>query len=452
MKLIHQINLAFGALLLIVLSLTGVIIHYVLMDHFVGKQKDDMQALGVALQKTISADSPAMIPSAVAAASGVPLSVSGVAAVITDAEGNVLPGYETSFTATAPSTLVEAGSITSATSMQNILDGKDSRYLVDIQPLPQGKLTLITPMSQIKEIERALLERFLIVLCAAGLLVYAASLFITKKLIEPLMKLKGELKKVKSRQFSEVRLIQAGGEIGAVAETVHDLAVELDRYNRVQKQFIQNASHELKTPLMSIAGYAEGIKDGVFEGEGARKGLEIIMSESGRLSKLVTEMTLLAKLDSEEDIFKAEPVTVQEMVKETIERINPLLMARDMKLEVDYIGESIKEKRIVADKDKLLQALLNVVSNAVRHAKSIIRVQVSAEADQIRISIEDDGGGIAESLIPQLFHRFVRGKDGDTGLGLAISRAIVERCGGVISAGNAGTGGAIISIRLPSAA
>jgi len=452
MRLIHQINLAFGALLVIVLSLTGVIIHYVLMDHFVGKQKDDMQALGVALQQTISADSPALIPSAVATATGVPLSVSGVAAIITDAEGNVLPGYGTGFTPTAASTLIEAGSFTSATSMQNILDGKDSRYLVDIQPLPEGKLTLITPMSQIKEIERALLERFLIVLCAAGLLVYAASLFITKKLIEPLMKLKGELKKVKSRQFSEVRLIKAGGEIGAVAETVHDLAVELERYNRVQKQFIQNASHELKTPLMSIAGYAEGIKDGVFEGEGARKGLEIIMSESGRLSKIVTEMTLLAKLDSEEDIFKAEPVTVQEIVKETIERINPLLMAREMNLEVDYVEESIKEQRIVADKDKLLQALLNVLSNAARHAQSTIRIKVSAEGDQIRISIEDDGSGIAESLIPQLFHRFVRGKDGDTGLGLAISRAIVERCGGSIAAGNAKTGGAIISIQLPSAA
>ncbi|RJE89724.1 sensor histidine kinase [Paenibacillus sp. 1011MAR3C5] len=450
MKLVHQINLAFGALLLIVLSLTGIIIHYVLMDHFVGKQKDDMQALGAAITKTISSDQGYTLSSSLAIASGVAVSVSGVEAIITDAQGNVLPDYGTGYT-TAPSALLEAGSLADETSLQEIWDGRDSRYLVDIQPLPQGKLTLLTPMSQIKAIERALLERFLLVLCVAGVLVYAASLFITKKLIDPLMKLRGELKKVRSRQFSDVKRIKAGGEIGAVAETVHDLAVELDRYNRVQKQFIQNASHELKTPLMSIAGYAEGIKDGVFEGEGARKGLEVIMSESGRLSKIVTEMTLLAKLDSEEDIFKAEPVTLKEIVTETIERINPLLLDKAIKLKVEYEEDEMAGLRTIADKDKLLQALLNVVSNAARHARSEIRIKVRAVEARIWISIEDDGSGIAESLIPQLFHRFVRGKDGDTGLGLAISRAIVERCGGSIAAGNAKAGGAIISIQLPSA-
>ncbi|HBS43246.1 MAG TPA: sensor histidine kinase, partial [Paenibacillus sp.] len=119
-------------------------------------------------------------------------------------------------------------------------------------------------------------------------------LFITKKLIQPLMKLQQELKKVKERHFSDVKLIKAGGEIGAVAKSVYDMAGELNRFNHVQKQFFQNASHELKTPLMSISGYAEGIKDGIFEGEGIDKGLDIIMSESSRLKNLVTEMTLLA--------------------------------------------------------------------------------------------------------------------------------------------------------------
>ncbi|REK77555.1 sensor histidine kinase [Paenibacillus paeoniae] len=451
MRLIHQINLAFGALLLIVLSLTGVIIHYVLMDHFVGKQRDDMTAIGAAIQQRMTVAPPVTLPADLKITAGVAIPVNGVEAIISDADGNVLSEYTPVHTA-GKTQLVEAGSFTEATSLKEIWNGSDSRYLVDIQPIPQGKLTLITPMSQIKEIERALLERFLIVLCAAGILVYVASLIITKKLITPLIKLKSELKKVKSRQFADVQLIKAGGEIGVVAETVHELAVELDRYNRVQKQFIQNASHELKTPLMSIAGYAEGIKDGVFEGEGARKGLEVIISESGRLSKIVTEMTLLAKLDSEEDIFKAEPVTVEEIVTETVERINPLLLAQDIKLQVDYAEDKIAGLRILADKDKLLQALLNVVSNAARHARTEIRIKVGVVEGQIRISVEDDGSGIAESLIPQLFHRFVRGKDGDTGLGLAIARAIVERCGGSIAAGNGKAGGAVISIKLPSAA
>ena len=79
---------------------------------------------------------------------------------------------------------------------------------------------------------------------------------------------------------------------------------------------------------MSISGYAEGIRDGIFEGEDIRKGLDIIMSESGRMRNIVTEMTLLAKLDSEDDIFKAAEVNMKELVEETIERINPVLVKK----------------------------------------------------------------------------------------------------------------------------
>ena len=96
---------------------------------------------------------------------------------------------------------------------------------------------------------------------------------------------------MKERQFSEVQRVSASGEIGVVAESVYEMAGELERYNHVQKQFFQNASHELKSPLMSISGYAEGIRDGVFEGEEIRKGLDIIMSESDRMTNIVTEMT-----------------------------------------------------------------------------------------------------------------------------------------------------------------
>lgn len=80
---------------------------------------------------------------------------------------------------------------------------------------------------------------------------------------------------------------------------------------------------------MSISGYAEGIKDGVFEGENVVKGLDIIMSESSRLKKLVSEMTLLAKLDSEEDIFKPTDICLKDLLTETIERMNPLLMKKN---------------------------------------------------------------------------------------------------------------------------
>ncbi|WP_337588380.1 HAMP domain-containing sensor histidine kinase [Paenibacillus gorillae] len=264
------------------------------------------------------------------------------------------------------------------------------------------------------------------------------------------MRLKEELQKVKGRQFSKVKLVKAGGEIGSVAQTVYDMAGELDRFNSAQKQFFQNASHELKSPLMSIAGYAEGIRDGIFEGDSVRKGLDIILSESGRLRNIVTEMTLLAKLDSEEDIYKAAPVNLNELIQETTERMNPQLVKKGIQLHASY--EVLDQISVTADRDKLLQALLNVISNAIRHAERNIYIQANVEKGQIQLTVSDDGKGIPEELLPYLFHRFVKGKDGESGLGLAIARAIVERCGGRITADNRREGGAQFSFGFPVSA
>jgi signal transduction histidine kinase len=448
MKLVHQINLAFGIALVLVLSVTAVVIHHVLLDHFIGVQKEDLKTMSVAMTASLSEESAenvvigdpfAMLPALISPATA------GVEAILTDETGNVV-------STSVPMDRIEIvmGTTASETSnLQKIWNGTDKRFITEVNPTPLGTLTLLTPMSKVEAIEQALLRRLLIVFCVAGVLMFLLSLFITKKLIQPLMKLREELKKVKDRHFSDVKLIKAGGEIGSVAQSVYEMAGELRRFNHVQKQFFQNASHELKTPLMSISGYAEGIRDGIFEGENVQKGLDIIMSESGRLKKLVTEMTLLAKLDSEEDIFKTTEVCLKDLLIETIERMNPLLMKRGLTLHTSY--DEHEPLTIRADRDKLLQALLNVVSNATRYANQQIHIDTTIKNGHIEISVSDDGAGISEDLLPYLFHRFVKGKDGESGLGLAISRAIVERCGGLITAGNRKEGGAVISIGFPAA-
>ncbi|WP_239614308.1 sensor histidine kinase [Cohnella mopanensis] len=456
MKLAHQINLAFGILIALVIAVTAIINHYVLLDHFVGAQKEEMQEIGQ--EMTAQLQSVQLEKAEIGVANTVqalqPVMIKNVAAMITDDKGNVV--YGTAPTAMASVASTKSFQMTAPISVQQttigvrkMIEGKDDRFVVSATAIPQGTLTLYTPMGKIKSIEQALLGRLLIVLCVSGALVYLISLLITNKLIKPLIKLRGELKKVESRHFSEVQLVKAGGEIGAVAQTVYDLAGELERYNRVQKQFFQNASHELKTPLMSIAGYAEGIRDGVFEAEGARKGLEVILSESGRLKNIVTEMTLLAKLDSEEDIIQITEVDIRELLTETSERVNPLLVQRGLKLRIR--NEELHNEPILirADRDKISQALLNVVSNATRYAKEQIDIELTCDHDDARIAISDDGAGFPTALLPYLFHRFVKGKDGESGLGLAISRAIVERCQGRIQASNRKEGGAVVTLTLP---
>ncbi|AIQ30693.1 histidine kinase [Paenibacillus sp. FSL P4-0081] len=453
MKLVHQINFAFGLSLLLVLSITGVMIHFVLMDHFIGKEQEGLRTLGATLTASMQ-----QLPAA--AISAVPIEEnklfpvqyatlsSGVQAIVTDQQGKVVSG-------TLPAIPGQAQAVTGIAavetgSLQSLWDGNDPRYLVQVNALPQGKLTLLTPVSRIKAIEQALLKRLILVFAAGAAVMFLFSLFITRKLIDPLISLREELKKVKNRRFADVNLIRAGGEIGSVARTVYEMAGELHRFNRVQKQFFQNASHELKSPLMSISGYAEGIRDGIFEGEDVRRGLDIILGESGRLRDLVGEMTLLAKLDSEEDIFRAVECDLEELLSEAVERINPQLAARKLSLKTVISGD--RGLMLRADRDKLLQALLNVLSNAARYADRKIDVHGYVSKGLITLTVSDDGPGIPQELLPSLFHRFVKGKNGDSGLGLAISRAIVERCGGKITARNCPEGGAVLTFEFPSAA
>jgi len=467
MKLVHQINLAIGLSLVLILTITAVSIHYVLLDHFIGTEKNDLKALGAAMTTSIQAAEVKGTPvngNFMSVGHSIPLAAvtapahgvtgaryTGTRAILTDAQGNINSwGFDGTNAPIALEPVAKLKTEISQANLQNIWDGKDSSFVTAVSPIAQGTLTLLTPMSKIKEIEQALLARLVLVIFAVVAIMFLISLFITKKLIQPLMNLRQELKKVKERQFTDVKLIKAGGEIGVVAHTVFEMAHELNRFNQVQKQFFQNASHELKTPVMSISGYAEGIRDGIFEGDQVRKGLDIILYESKRLGDIVTEMTLLAKLDSEEDIFDPEAISLKELLTEALERTDPLFAKKDIQHQL--ICPPDADLMIMADQDKLLQALLNVIINAVRYAKSRIVVEASLVNGTVVLHVSDDGPGIQQELMDTLFHRFVKGKDGESGLGLAISRAIVERCGGLIHANNNKEGGARITFSFPAAA
>ncbi|MCM3749526.1 HAMP domain-containing histidine kinase [Paenibacillus pasadenensis] len=475
MKLQLQFNLAFGLLLVFVLGFAAVLIHFVLLDYLVANQKQELRKINTEMAAKLGAavgGQKAAVPSSDRGDSSNPeqapqdqtASPDGTKAVskteaaqslfeeysglalLLDEDGNVV--QSSNEVRSLPSEALKLGKEDST--QFTTISPNQGNYISDVLEVPGiGRLAQLTPLSQIKQFERALMGRLLLVLLAGGLLALLLSMLLTRKLIRPLMKLRGELHKVQERRFGEVSLVQAGGEIGNVARTVYDLAGELDRHNRAQKQFFQNASHELKTPLMSIAGYAEGIRDGVFQGEQSIKGLEIIRNEAGRLTRIVTEMTLLAKLESEEDIFQPSGVDVKELIEDTAERVNPLLGSRSIQLNMQWPDQEPKRHLITADRDKLLQAFLNLLSNAIRHAQSTINVEAIYGKDSLTVRIHDDGPGFPEELIPNLFKRFVKGKGGETGLGLAISRAIVERSGGTISAGNDSDGGAVLTVALP---
>ncbi len=253
--------------------------------------------------------------------------------------------------------------------------------------------------------------------------------------------MKKQLKKIEKRKFNELEPIKATGEIKEVEQSVYDMAAELERYMQSQQAFFQNASHELKTPLMTIQGYAEGIRDKVFDEADQEKGLEMMVTEVERLKKIINEMILLAKLDSDRSTYHPEKIQASELIDQVLDRALPIVNDNGVKLQ----PEVDNQVQFTADAEKFLQALLNLTFNAIRHAHS--RVDITVTED--KITIEDDGEGISKELVPHIFHRFVKGKTGETGLGLAIARAIIEQSGGKIMVRDSDLGGAKFIVILP---
>ncbi|WP_138418959.1 sensor histidine kinase [Aquibacillus sediminis] len=318
----------------------------------------------------------------------------------------------------------------------------DESYVVSKKQQANIELVLVTPLDDLQAVQQTFFIRLSLVLLIGLAVAIILSHYLTKRLVTPLTRLKYQLKKIEKRQFDEVEEIKATGEIKEVENSVLDMAKELQRYIQSQRHFFQNASHELKTPLMTIQGYAEGIRDGIFVKEDSDRGLSVMVEEINRLKKIINEMILLAKLDSEENIYQQELIKVEELIKLTIERALPL--ANEKKISItDYVSPDMT---LYGDKEKLLRAMMNIVLNGIRHAESQVVIKAYHSRGAVTITVEDDGEGIDEDIMPQLFHRFVKGEGGETGLGLAISRAIVERSEGSISVANSEIGGAQFTI------
>lgn len=455
MKLIYRLNLSFGLLLLCVIGLTAAVTYPLLLNSLIDNERKELRNSGIRLIGAASRGIPAQGNYATA------LRTQSVPATpVSSAVDVTMVAYRDQIVySNLPKDMTEEWIAQSKTNQveNGVWRNPDGVYIIETLggASHAGDMTgqsisaiMATPMGNIESVQRDLFLRMMIVLAGGGMLAFLLSAYITKRLVTPLAQLRQELKKVEKRRFSEVRLVESSGEIAEVSKSVCQLASELDKFQLTQREFFQNASHELKTPLMAIQGYAEGIKDGIFTGEKAEQGLGVIVSECARLKKIVTELILLAKLESEPDIFHPAYVPVRQLIDYTVERINPVLIKKGLKLRLSDKGQAM-DCFVFADREKLLQALINVAGNAARHAASEIVISTAAQDGSLLIEIADDGEGIPEHLLPHLFQRFIKGKNGENGLGLAISRAIVERCEGCISADNLPGGGARFTLAFP---
>ena len=216
-----------------------------------------------------------------------------------------------------------------------------------------------------------------------------------------------------------------------------DIEKEAER----QQTFFQNASHELKTPLMAIQGYAEGIQAGVMDAGGAA---EVILEESDRMTELVEELLDISKIDMGRQLLAFSEMDIRELLYDSIRAVEPAA-AGGIAIVPDFPEESVM---VSCDDTRLRRAVTNILSNGVRYARSELRLTCRADKRHVTIRVQDDGDGIAEEDLPHIFDRFYMGKSGKSGIGLALTKEIIHLHKGTIRAYNGDTG-AVFEISIP---
>ena len=241
---------------------------------------------------------------------------------------------------------------------------------------------------------------------------------------------------------------------GAIA-ILHDIT-DLERLERVRKDFVANVSHELRTPLTAILGYTETLLDGALEDPAAnRRFLDIIQSNARRLSSIASDLLILSDLESGKSAVIAERIPVPAAIENALRMVETEARHREVRL----VAGEIDEAAVIGDQVRFEQALLNLLDNAVKFNRPGGEVHVKATRTpqgKLLIAVSDTGIGIPSEDLPRIFERFYRvdkarsREVGGTGLGLAIVKHVVERMNGTVTVESELGKGSTFTMLLPA--
>ncbi len=310
------------------------------------------------------------------------------------------------------------------------------RQLYSYRTLPNRGLILLRPASL-----TSAWRPFLVDLLLAGLVgvlfAAAVSFFVARSIVRPIRRVADATRALAADERHDPLPTEGSTELAALARAFNQMTEQLEASREAERNFLLSVSHELKTPLTAIRGYAEGLADGAFEPDEAAR---TIVLEAGRLERLVRDLLDLARMNRAEFSVRSEPVDLAETTREAVGRHEA--SAREFGVELRAAGA---ETWVEADRDRLLQVASNLVENALRETPAGGAVTVTAEP--ARLVVADTGPGIPAADVPHAFERFYLydkvGKDRPvgSGLGLAIVKQLATAMGGdvQVESGPAGT-------------
>lgn len=287
----------------------------------------------------------------------------------------------------------------------------------------------------------------LIAMVLSGLLGLIMVYLIQRSITKPIKRLTVEVNQIQNIDQVVLTPVTGQDEVAELHRVFEAMVERLRSAEEEQKRFFQNSSHELKTPLMSIQGYAEAIKDGVISGDETEEGLDIIIAKSQHLKNTVERLILLSKLDNNQVNDQKEELDLTEVIKNWFFYYKDGLQNKNIRLEWE---SSIKVPcTIKGDGEELIKVMEILLDNALRYARTKISIRMeSIEGNKTRIEVCDDGDGIRPSDEAHIFERFYSGANGKSGLGLAIAQSIIQSHNGSIRAYNGVDGGAVFEIIL----
>ncbi|MBO7387761.1 MAG: HAMP domain-containing histidine kinase [Lachnospiraceae bacterium] len=273
------------------------------------------------------------------------------------------------------------------------------------------------------------------------------TMWINKSIIDPINQLNVAMTKIKDGNFDYRLETDSKGEIGELYRNYEDMRLRLKEsteekmaHEAINRELISNISHDLKTPITAVKGYVEGIMDGVADTpEKMDKYIRTIYNKANDMDRLINELTIYSKIDSNRIPYDFHRINVSDYFGDCVEEVGMDLEAKNIRL--NYSNIVSPDTKVIADPEQMKRVINNIISNSVKYMDKPdgeIDIRILDEVDSIRVEIEDNGKGISQKDLPNIFDRFYRtdasrnSAQGGSGIGLSIVKKIIEDHGGYI--------------------
>jgi two-component system sensor histidine kinase CssS len=274
------------------------------------------------------------------------------------------------------------------------LDLSGTKYIAIIKPVSDkntfglGWIIIYSSLKKMNQLQLGVNVILLIILAFSALISGVFSSSVSKKVSDPFSHLNNYISAIAERNFGGKVEMLVYDELNEFVNNINFMSEKLEIYDKAQKTFLQNVSHEFRTPLMSIQSYAEGIKHEVVDSAMA---VEIILDETKRMTHLVEDLLYLSRLDAIEENYHLSSLDFNELVNNCVERMKGIDLKNNIKITNSILNESIIVR---GDEEKLSRAITNIISNCIRYANTIVVVSLKiVDNNKVELTIVDDGPG-----------------------------------------------------------